>query len=364
MHTTRRRPQIATAGFTLVEMLVVITLIGILMGLLLPAVNMARGRARQTQCANNLKNLGLATLQFESSKGRFPGRNFRYPMPTALAGYENTGWPVALLRYIGRTDVYERWPEIMANTFSKKNIKDPGLVPPYIDVMVCPSDIDAVGLVDNPLSRPISYAVNAGRPDIDNNKLPIDFRENGIFHNRYFEQFNSRTPTTVSLSYLSKHDGTTNTILIAEKLSFPRVPDLDPNAISNWNHWGGGNPIDGTEFNNAIIWYRTQGVPEFPMNQLLNQAGVLQPSIVDQGTAQQKRFMRPSSNHAGGFNVTFADNSTKFLNEELSYRVYVLLMTPYGKKAKEPGTDGQGNNLTINRAPWVGSILNEADLLQ
>ena len=61
------------AGFTLVELLVVITIIGILVALLLPAVNAARGRAMMTQCANNQRNLGLAMLNFESTKGKFPG---------------------------------------------------------------------------------------------------------------------------------------------------------------------------------------------------------------------------------------------------------------------------------------------------
>ena len=59
-------------GFTLVELLVVIAIIGVLVALLLPAVQAARESARRTSCANNLRQLGLAALNFENANGKFP----------------------------------------------------------------------------------------------------------------------------------------------------------------------------------------------------------------------------------------------------------------------------------------------------
>src|SRR5579871_3026409 len=76
MPRTRRRarsaPRSRRAAFTLVELLVVIAIIGILVSLLLPAVNSARETANRTQCKNNLRNLGHAVLEHETNKGYLP----------------------------------------------------------------------------------------------------------------------------------------------------------------------------------------------------------------------------------------------------------------------------------------------------
>src|SRR5258708_33363013 len=80
----RRNP---VAGFTLIELLVVISIIAVLIALLLPAVQAAREAARRAQCVNNLKQLALASHNYESAHGSFPMGNRAFDMPTCGANY-------------------------------------------------------------------------------------------------------------------------------------------------------------------------------------------------------------------------------------------------------------------------------------
>src|SRR6185436_3076641 len=104
-------------GFTLVELLVVIAIIGILVALLLPAVQAAREAARRSQCANNFKQVGLASLNYESTKKIFPMgiEMWRTIHPCAWISdprndsgtYYGFGWGTFILPYIEQTALYD-----------------------------------------------------------------------------------------------------------------------------------------------------------------------------------------------------------------------------------------------------------------
>ena len=97
---------IQRAGFTLVELLVVIAIIGVLVSLLLPAVNAARESARKLQCSNSLHNLSLAVIQYHDALGYYPNATFynQNPNDSVCSGTatlcEEYGWGVLILPYI------------------------------------------------------------------------------------------------------------------------------------------------------------------------------------------------------------------------------------------------------------------------
>lgn len=110
-------------GFTLVELLVVIAIIGILVALLLPAVQAAREAARRAQCTNNLKNIGLAMVNYESSKRAFPaGRygcdTFGTDICSGVAQEDRVGPSafVAILPYLEEVSLFDQ--------FSQNNFKN------------------------------------------------------------------------------------------------------------------------------------------------------------------------------------------------------------------------------------------------
>jgi prepilin-type N-terminal cleavage/methylation domain-containing protein len=113
-------------GFTLVELLVVIVIIGMLVALLLPAVRSATESARQATCLNNLKEIGTAIMNYEADKGHLPGCLNR---PLTSGGTANVTWPMAILPQLGRRDLVD---QARNNSGQFANVQ--------INQFICPDD--------------------------------------------------------------------------------------------------------------------------------------------------------------------------------------------------------------------------------
>src|SRR5437763_413206 len=123
-------PRFPAAGFTLVELLVVIAIIGVLVALLLPAIQAARESARRMSCQNNLKQLGLALHSFHDSYGGFPPGRVN---ATATA----SSWPPFILPYIEQKNLFERYRFDLR--WDDANTNDNGVIQTTIKTFMCPA---------------------------------------------------------------------------------------------------------------------------------------------------------------------------------------------------------------------------------
>ena len=139
----RRRP-----AFTLVELLVVIAIIGILVALLLPAVQAAREAARRSQCTNRLKQIGLAILNYESSyKSLPPGGITEGPCCSTKSG---TSWPISILPQLEEQTLFDQYRFDFFNEDPENTIVRETQVAKY----TCPSDPEGIDDLITPASGP------------------------------------------------------------------------------------------------------------------------------------------------------------------------------------------------------------------
>jgi prepilin-type N-terminal cleavage/methylation domain-containing protein/prepilin-type processing-associated H-X9-DG protein len=123
-------------GFTLVELLVVIAIIGVLVALLLPAIQAAREAARRNQCVNNLKQMGIALQMHHDSKKFFPaGRNGKSPGPGTATSPLPVSWAFQLLPYLEQTAIYDS----LVKTARVDDILNARAMRTPVDVYYCPS---------------------------------------------------------------------------------------------------------------------------------------------------------------------------------------------------------------------------------
>ena len=136
-------PSVARRGFTLIELLVVIAIIGILISLLLPAVQKVRETANTASCRNNLKQIGLALLNYENTRKVFPPGHecHRYNGAGATNGtitdpYYFSNWAIELLPYVEQDALYKLYDNSVFNGHNNNRV----VRETFVKVYACPSD--------------------------------------------------------------------------------------------------------------------------------------------------------------------------------------------------------------------------------
>jgi prepilin-type N-terminal cleavage/methylation domain-containing protein len=198
-------------AFTLVELLVVIAIIGILVALLLPAIQAARESARKTSCRNNLHQIGVALQNYESSYRRLPSGYIYAAGPQGNAlGHS---WTDKILPFMELQSIYDKLN-------FKLPIYDPFHVPVreiHIDSLLCPTDaISPTGFVEMGTEKyaMACYVANFGTPDLDEDQ---EQRNDPMFPNRPWGPFYRNSKTKLK----DITDGTSKTLMCGERQNGP-----------------------------------------------------------------------------------------------------------------------------------------------
>jgi prepilin-type N-terminal cleavage/methylation domain-containing protein/prepilin-type processing-associated H-X9-DG protein len=317
-----------TGGFTLVEVLVVITIIAVLLGMVLPAVQNAREAARRASCQSNLRQLAIAAENFENSHGRFPtgGR-----LPVRVGDRPTGGinlW-VELLPYLEQGNLYNKW-NIIDNRANVAGGPD-AIQAQVIQILVCPSDQLRDSVVELPAAAwraPAwcrgfygisSYGGNAGTRSVETGPSPAfpGISRDGIFW----------IDSSVCIADIP--DGTSNTLLFGERYHVDpeydvQQPKVEPgiDSLAHNGKWGfvaapGGIMAHVTLHTAAPINYRV-------------------PAGGDVSTVAN-RLSAFGSGHTDGANFAFADGHVGFLSARIQPEIFRFLSTRRGGEVVSAG---------------------------
>jgi len=331
----RKHPIVA--GFTLVEILVVMAVVGLLVALLLPSVHQARSSARRTQCANHLRQLALAAHGFHTARGTFPPglEQFEAAAPPRFRG---TSLFSFLLPYLENGNLLQNW-----NYESPLKNADGGLAAPtatVISVYLCPADT----IVRNPVKVDkryygiTSYGGNGGSRSHDPELATVD----GLFHTTGPASEPSAFQAPVALSKI--RDGASHTILFGERSHHD--PNYETFAQMYWCEslaYLGRWPAIGGRKRIADVTLSALA----PLNFVLpfafdarGQADGQLGSSRDFAIYEDLRKGAYGSGHPGGANVALADGSVHFLDEAIPQTVLEALCT---RDQGETGTNWHVN---------------------
>ncbi len=323
-------------GFTLVELLVVIAIIGVLVGLLLPAVQMAREAARRTQCANNMKQLTLGLTNLETNKKKYPGyqNEFGGHIVSGDRLAKIGSWVVSLLPYVEQEALAELWADPAEHANWLAGPGSGSQLFPNLAMLACPSDV-----THKETEALSSYVCNAGYLEVDSSgnavASPINqSAANTVFVNAVGPAINGVTvfaPNPKGHTNAGKiKDGLTQTIAFVENLqadswAYPNVA----NSATPAARWRNGAVWLYREVPGAVG--ASDSIPDVvPMNLIDGEKDVADIDIHGYNCA------RPSSGHTGVVVVGMLDGSVSNLDIEVEYHVYQALMTPYTKKSNVP----------------------------
>jgi prepilin-type N-terminal cleavage/methylation domain-containing protein/prepilin-type processing-associated H-X9-DG protein len=363
------QPTRRSSGFTLVELLVVIAIIGVLVALLLPAIQAAREAARRSSCTNNMKQLGLAMLNFHDTKKHLPSAN----RPVGNSSAPRLGVFTQLLPFFEEQNIYDRYDFTVnwsnPNPVAPKTIANAKLVGLQLPVFVCPTTPDdPVERMDGDSQYPIApqnyaswdlsrcaapcdysniYGIGNGSTPIGGSLMSLQVSGQFVIDQATMQrQVDGLMPKNSIPKLKDCTDGTSHTIMLAECAGRPFVYQAGKQKIGTLP----GNRVNGGGWARAATDFGLEGSSSdgsvLPGTCAINctngedvsvKAGNSNPQVPypyysSDGTGETYSF------HAGGANILFADGSVQYVQEGIDIRVFARLVTRQGAELIDPAT--------------------------
>jgi prepilin-type N-terminal cleavage/methylation domain-containing protein len=313
-------------AFTLVELLVVIAIIGVLVALLLPAVQAAREASRRTQCTNNLHQIGVAFMNYESRAGELPTADVRRYFPATDLVKTYHSWVTILMNYIEQGAVWDSTDWVTKTLEERELSKDKThhIKLPSFD---CPSDIE-VGIVNDFYGARGSYAVNAGRgavwaddPNWRQEEHPKTSSTYDLLPTSSLEDYGAFFVNR-ALKLSDVTDGTSNTAAASE---LRRMEGEDTRGSL---HFGSCVMYMHDETPNSSREDRTRWCDR-------RAAASIAPCrpTTEGWKGEWAHYAR--STHPGGVNVMMLDTSVRFISDDVSLTTWHQVSTPFGEEVVE-----------------------------
>ena len=315
-HTPTRQRLFCRRGFTLLELLVVIAIIGILMALLMPAVQMVRESGRRIQCANQLKQQATAMLNYETAHKKLPP-GFSYPNMTM--------WSAFILPYLderalySKIDVEQPWTSITGGP--QENIDSLGV---YLSVFQCPSsgvDQSQVDPLTDSERVPCCYlACASGLLDREAGDYPwcgmAKFEEHPASDGIFYMNSSTRLAEII--------DGQSHTLLIGESLPDQYLFGVDysgnPQKVDHWY-------IGSREL---TFYTEIDGFNSAESSECLGSTACRINAIKLEDATIDEKELSFGSQHPTGVNISYADGSIHFMTRHVEPEVWSAMGTRAG----------------------------------